>query len=171
MGKQKLDQIMAPMVERFVLPIKRALSDTGLTGKDFYAVEITGGSMRIPAFKIAAAKTVDVFVDDANISYGLKNTMDIVESCMYPIKISWENGEGIEAPVLGLPPMPNLPVMEGVEDISPGESECTGSMDAKGNAVQTIGGDKNGCVLFDRNAKCGEGRAGDRTLSFRRNQK
>ena len=40
--KQKLDQIMAPMVERFVLPIKRALSDTGLTGKDFYAVEITG---------------------------------------------------------------------------------------------------------------------------------
>ena len=33
----------------------------GFTSDDFYAVEIVGGSMRIPAFKIAAAQAVGVF--------------------------------------------------------------------------------------------------------------
>ena len=33
----------------------------GCTSDDFYAVEIVGGSMRIPAFKIAAAQAVGVF--------------------------------------------------------------------------------------------------------------
>ena len=127
--KEKLDEIMAPLLARFQIPIKRALSDTGLTryvkpvfvihvggtrcvtastdnimnrharitltvafirtcificlfdveyktsmiktnaffqmfgftSDDFYAVEIVGGSMRIPAFKIAAAQAVGVF--------------------------------------------------------------------------------------------------------------
>ena len=52
---------MAPLLERFIVPIQRALFETGLSGKDFYAVEIVGGSMRIPAFKMAAAKAVGLY--------------------------------------------------------------------------------------------------------------
>ena len=40
----------------------------GFTSDDFYAVEIVGGSMRIPAFKIAAAQAVGVF--KGNIFFG-----------------------------------------------------------------------------------------------------
>ena len=63
---------MEPLLERFQVPIKRALSETGLSGSDFYAVEIVGGSMRIPAFKVAAAQAAGVYKDDPNENYGLK---------------------------------------------------------------------------------------------------
>jgi hypothetical protein len=59
------------------------MTDTGLSGSDLYAVEITGGSMRIPAFKIAAAKAVGIYVNDPNTNYGCKNTMDMEEAAAH----------------------------------------------------------------------------------------
>jgi hypothetical protein len=195
--KEKLAEIMEPLLERFQVPIKRALSETGLSGSDFYAVEIVGGSMRIPAFKVAAAQAAGVYKDDPNENYGLKNTMDmeeaashgaamksallspkfrlqtkfdIVDTVQYPIKITWETKEGNELPILGLPPLPLLPEVDGVEDQLM-KCNVTGAKDG-GNVVQPIGSTSS-CVLFDRNSKCGGvvGRGiGDRTLSFRRNQ-
>ena len=99
--------------------------------------------MRIPAFKTAAAKAVGLFKDEATENYGLKNTMDmeeaashgaamksallspkfrlqtkfdIVDNCIYPIKITWDTAEGDALPMLGLPPLPTLPPVEGVVD-------------------------------------------------------
>jgi len=71
--KEKLAEIMEPLLERFQVPIKRALSETGLSGSDFYAVEIVGGSMRIPAFKVAAAQAAGVYKDDPNLLYYHQN--------------------------------------------------------------------------------------------------
>jgi hypothetical protein len=56
--------------------------------------------------------------------FRLQTSFDIVESCMYPIKISWSSsGKGgskegnEEGPLLGgPPPLPNLPPVEGVID-------------------------------------------------------
>ena len=61
--------------------------------------------------------------------FRLQTSFDIVESCMYPIKISWsssgssgsggskEGSSSEEGPLLGgPPPLPNLPPVEGVID-------------------------------------------------------
>ena len=58
--------------------------------------------------------------------FRLQTSFDIVESCMYPIKISWsssgkgsskEGSSNEEGPLLGgPPPLPNLPPVEGVID-------------------------------------------------------
>ena len=70
---------------------------------------------------------------------------------------------------MGLPPLPTLPPVEGVIDELHASSHVTGG--EGGVAINPIGG-ANGtaCVLFERNAKCGIGAVGNRTLSFRRNQ-
>lgn len=180
--KEKLEEILAPLIERFAVPIKRALSDTGLSGKDFHAVEIIGGSMRIPAFKIAAAKAVGVFKDDASSNYGLDNTLDmeeaashgaamkcallspkfriqttfnIIDAQKYPVKVSWDGA----APLLGdAPPLP------------PADSDGVDSTEQKSDAkeVPTLSGGQS-AVMFDVNAKCGSGRVGERRLHFQRN--
>ena len=180
--KEKLEEILAPLIERFSVPIKRALSETGLTGADFYAIEIVGGSMRIPAFKIAAAKALGVFKDDSTVNYGLANTLDmeeaaahgaamkcallspkfriqttfdIIDAQSYPIKVSWDGA----APVLGdAPPLPPA----GDEDAATDDSAA---VDVK--EIPTLKGGQS-AVLFDRNAKCGSGRSGERRLHFQR---
>jgi len=137
--------------------------------------------MRIPAFKIAAAKAVGVFKDDASVNYGLANTLDmeeaaahgaamkcallspkfriqttfdIIDAQMYPIKVSWDGS----APVLR--DAPPLPPAENSEDSS------TPSVDDV-REMPTLPGGQSG-VVYDRNAKCGAGRSGERKLHFQR---
>ena len=184
--KEKLVEILAPLLERFAVPIKRALSETGLTGADFYAVEIVGGSMRIPAFKIAAAQALGVFKDDASVNYGLANTLDmeeaaahgaamkcallspkfriqttfdIVDAQSYPIKVSWDGA----APLLGAaPPLPTKS-----EDDMLVEDAAATPETADAKSMPTLSGGQS-AMLFDRNAKCGAGRSGERKLHFQR---
>ena len=83
------------------------------------------------------------FKDEATENFGLKNTMDmeeaashgaamksallspkfrlqtkfdIVDNCIYPIKITWDTAEGSGLPMVGVPPLPTLPPVDGVVD-------------------------------------------------------
>ena len=66
--------------------------------------------------------------------------------------------------MVGVPPLPTLPPVDGVVDELNGDGVTGGE---GGNVVQPIG-DTSSCVVFDRNTKCGgvAGKGvGDRFLS------
>jgi molecular chaperone DnaK len=57
LSRAKLEQMMAPIVERTMVPVKRALEDSKRTVKEIAEVVLVGGSTRIPLVK----KTVTEF--------------------------------------------------------------------------------------------------------------
>ncbi|MBN9165481.1 MAG: molecular chaperone DnaK [Myxococcales bacterium 68-20] len=57
LSRAKLEQMMAPIVERTMVPLKRALEDSKRSVKDIAEVVLVGGSTRIPLVK----KTVSEF--------------------------------------------------------------------------------------------------------------
>jgi molecular chaperone DnaK len=49
--RSKLEQMMMPLIERTMAPVKKALSDSGKTVKDIVEVVLVGGSTRVPLVK------------------------------------------------------------------------------------------------------------------------
>jgi molecular chaperone DnaK len=56
LSRSKLEQMMEPLVERTMEPVRKALSDSGKTVKDIVEVVLVGGSTRIPMVKESVAK-------------------------------------------------------------------------------------------------------------------
>ena len=54
--KAKFDALTSDLVERTLIPLKKALSDAGLTSKDLAKIILVGGSTRIPAVVDAVRK-------------------------------------------------------------------------------------------------------------------
>ncbi len=54
--KAKFDSLTSDLVERTLIPLKKALSDAGLTSKDLAKIILVGGSTRIPAVVDAVRK-------------------------------------------------------------------------------------------------------------------
>lgn len=54
--KAKFDSLTSDLVERALIPLKKALSDAGLTSKDLAKIILVGGSTRIPAVVDAVRK-------------------------------------------------------------------------------------------------------------------
>ena len=48
--------------------------------------------------------------------FRLQTKFDIVDNCIYPIKITWDTAEGNGLPMVGVPPLPTLPPVDGVVD-------------------------------------------------------
>lgn len=164
-----LDTICQPMAERMLIPIKQALSETGLEYKDLKAIELTGSTMRLPIFK----KTISTFFGIENAAapnYGLDTTMDVeeaqasgcalmcatlspkfnvkpfevVDCCQYPVNVSWEQ--------------PDVVAAEDDEKMDVDEDGEDGA-----NSVSSSG--TNVLTLFPRN-----GAGGTRKIAFRRNK-
>jgi len=51
LSREDFEGLIAPLLERTVAPLQKALDDAGLTIADIDAVELVGGSTRIPALK------------------------------------------------------------------------------------------------------------------------
>ena len=49
--RSKLEQMMMPLIERTMTPVKKALADSGKTVKDIVEVVLVGGSTRVPLVK------------------------------------------------------------------------------------------------------------------------
>ena len=49
--REQLEELIAPLLEKTVTPLEKALADAGLTKEQIDAVELVGGSTRIPALK------------------------------------------------------------------------------------------------------------------------
>jgi molecular chaperone DnaK len=49
--RSKLEQMMMPLIEKTMAPVKKALSDSGKTVKDIVEVVLVGGSTRVPLVK------------------------------------------------------------------------------------------------------------------------
>ncbi len=49
--RSKLEQMMMPLIERTMVPVKKALSDSGKTVKEIVEVVLVGGSTRVPLVK------------------------------------------------------------------------------------------------------------------------
>ena len=54
--KAKFDSLTSDLVEKTLIPLKKALSDAGLTSKDLAKIILVGGSTRIPAVVDAVRK-------------------------------------------------------------------------------------------------------------------
>lgn len=123
---EEYEELCAPLLARLNAPIQRALTETGLTTKDFSSFELVGGGSRVGCVKITLAKILGTDLNATN--NGLSTTMnadeavargtalqsailsprfkvlpyEIVEAQPYPVKISWEGdaapAEGEEEP-------------------------------------------------------------------------
>ena len=49
--REKLEELVAPFLERAMTPLEKALKDSGLEKEDIDAVELIGGTTRVPALK------------------------------------------------------------------------------------------------------------------------
>ena len=56
--RAKFDELTADLVQRTIIPTKKALSDAGLTTNDIVKVLMVGGSSRIPAVNDAVSKLI-----------------------------------------------------------------------------------------------------------------
>jgi molecular chaperone DnaK len=56
LSRSKLEQMMAPLVERTMAPVKKALADSKKSVKDIVEVVLVGGSTRIPLVKETVKK-------------------------------------------------------------------------------------------------------------------
>ena len=52
-SRAKFNELTADLVERTMVPVRKAMSDAGLTAKDLHKVLLVGGSTRIPAVQEA----------------------------------------------------------------------------------------------------------------------
>jgi len=123
LSREKLAEIMEPLLPRLVVPLKRVLSETGMEGKDFdLGIECVGGSMRAPAFVREAAKVLGTDLEARNC--GLSRTLDMDEAAAHgaclqcamkspnirlqtdfaisdavplPVELSWDSSEEVGA--------------------------------------------------------------------------
>lgn len=51
MEREQFEELIAPLLERATAPLEQALAASGLTKEDIEAVELVGGSTRVPALK------------------------------------------------------------------------------------------------------------------------
>ncbi|GAA5852779.1 hypothetical protein JCM9279_003968 [Rhodotorula babjevae] len=51
MEREQFEELIAPLLERATVPLEQALAASGLTKDDLEAVELVGGSTRVPALK------------------------------------------------------------------------------------------------------------------------
>ena len=51
MQREQLEELIAPLLEKTITPLEKALTDAGITKEQIDAVELVGGSTRIPALK------------------------------------------------------------------------------------------------------------------------
>ncbi|KAI0032708.1 heat shock protein 70 [Vararia minispora EC-137] len=112
LGREDYEQLISGVLDRIPLPLQQALQDSGLSLEQIDAVELVGGSTRIPAVR---AKIQSVFVGKA-----LSTTLNQDEACArgatftcatlspvfrvkefanhdtthYPIKVQWEPTPG-----------------------------------------------------------------------------
>jgi molecular chaperone DnaK len=56
LSRSKLEQLMEPLIERTMAPVKKALADSGKTVNDIVEVVLVGGSTRIPRVKETVQK-------------------------------------------------------------------------------------------------------------------
>ncbi|KAI5851008.1 heat shock protein 70 family [Tricharina praecox] len=49
--REELEELIAPMLERVTAPLEEALAEAGLTKEDIDAIEVVGGSTRVPSLK------------------------------------------------------------------------------------------------------------------------
>ncbi|KAF7303739.1 Heat shock protein [Mycena indigotica] len=58
LSRESLEELVAPVLDRITAPLKRALADSGLSLDEIDAIELVGGSTRVPAVR---AKIQEVF--------------------------------------------------------------------------------------------------------------
>lgn len=51
MQREQFEELIAPLLEKTVTPLEKALADAGISKEDIDAIELVGGSTRIPALK------------------------------------------------------------------------------------------------------------------------
>jgi len=56
LSRSKLEQMIQPLIDRTMAPVKKALADGGKTVRDIVEVVLVGGSTRIPLVKVTVAK-------------------------------------------------------------------------------------------------------------------
>merc|ERR1711871_1387009 len=123
LSREKLAEIMEPLLPRLIVPLKRVLSETGMEGKDFdLGIECVGGSMRAPAFVKQAAEVLGMDLEARN--FGLARTLDMDEAAAHgaclqcamkspnirlqteftisdaiplPVELSWDSSEEVGA--------------------------------------------------------------------------
>jgi heat shock protein 4 len=110
--REELEELIRPMLDRATAPIEQALAEAGLKVEDIDAIEMVGGSTRVPALKNAIA---DFF--GKPLSYTLNQDEAVARGCAfscailspvfrvrdfsvhdivsYPIEFTWEKSEDI----------------------------------------------------------------------------
>ena len=59
LSRETLNQLIAPLVEKSLLPCRRALRDAGLRSADIKTVVMVGGSTRVPLVRERVAAFFD----------------------------------------------------------------------------------------------------------------
>lgn len=111
LSRDAYEQLIAPVLDRIALPLEQALSESGLSIDQIDAVELIGGTTRVPAVRarIQAAlggKPVSTTLNqDEAVARGATfacaffsptfrvREFHIRDSTPYPIKVSWDRSE------------------------------------------------------------------------------
>ncbi|KAF2747863.1 heat shock protein Hsp88 [Sporormia fimetaria CBS 119925] len=110
--REELEELIKPMLDRVTVPLEQALADAKLTVEDIDAIEMIGGSTRVPAIKAA----IQEFFGKP-LSYTLNQDEAVARGCAfscailspvfrvrdfsihdivnYPIEFAWEKSEDI----------------------------------------------------------------------------
>jgi len=108
--REKFEELIAPLLEKTVAPLERALAEAGLTKEEIDSIEIVGGSTRIPALKTRIAdffgKTLSTTTNqDEAIARGATlacavlspvfrvRDFSVTDINTYPIDICWEKND------------------------------------------------------------------------------
>ena len=153
LSRETLAEIVAPLLERFVTPIKRVLSETGMEGKDFdMGIECVGGSMRTPAFVREAAKVLGTDLEARN--FGLARTLDMDEAAAHGACLQC----AMKSPNIRL--QTEFDICDAVP--IPVELSWDSSDEVQGSAAMDVdeGNEAtpksfNPLVTYERNSKCG----------------
>ncbi|EAU90789.1 heat shock protein [Coprinopsis cinerea okayama7 len=106
--REELEQLIAPLLDRIQAPIERALRDSGITAEQVDAIELVGGTTRVPAVKQRIMNAVGgkalsyTLNQDEAVARGatfacamLSPTFRVREFAVhdinhFPIKVQWE---------------------------------------------------------------------------------
>ena len=110
--REELEELMKPLLDKATIPLEQALADAKLKVEDINAIEMIGGSTRVPAFKSA----IQNFFGKA-LSYTLNQDEAVARGCAfscailspvfrvrdfsvhdmvyYPIEFTWEKSPDI----------------------------------------------------------------------------
>lgn len=108
--REKFEELIAPLLERTVAPLEKALAEAGLTVDQIDSVELVGGSTRIPALKTRISdffgKTLSFTTNqDEAIARGATlacavlspifrvRDFSVTDINAYPIDICWEKND------------------------------------------------------------------------------